>query len=173
MPKKRFEGIKIDKEKLIKLRAEGKTQSECAKIFDVTVQAVSKMEQRMRKEVVGAANRYGAHRIVQKELHAADQLTKINEHANQLLDTMVEEVVGEDGKVEVRVKHPELMLKTCAEIRGQLKLQLEIFQSLYDLQANAEFQEEVLTIIGELEPEARRKIVHNLNQRKALRRSVI
>ena len=55
--------------------------------------------------------------------------------------------VGKDEEevVEYKLKDPrELALKAMAEIRGQLKLQLEIFQALYDMKAVQEFQQEVL-----------------------------
>ena len=37
-----------------------------------------------------------------------------------------------------------------AEIRGQLDLQLDIFKTLYDVEAMAEFQKEVLSAIEEV-----------------------
>jgi hypothetical protein len=55
------------------------------------------------------------------------------------------------------------------EIRGQLKLQLEIFQALYDMQAVAEFQREVLEAIGDASPETRDRIIHNLKEKRAIR----
>jgi hypothetical protein len=56
-----------------------------------------------------------------------------------------------------------------AEIRGQLKLQLEIFQTLYDLKAVEEFQNEVLTAIGEESPDVRERIIQRLRERRAVR----
>ena len=56
-----------------------------------------------------------------------------------------------------------------AEIRGQLDLQLEIFKTLYDMEAIRDFQEEVLGVIGRTSPEARAEIVRNLRARKAVR----
>jgi hypothetical protein len=56
-----------------------------------------------------------------------------------------------------------------AEIRGQLKLQLEIFQCLYDLKAIQVFQEEVLSAIGDAAPDVRDKIIFNLNEKRAIR----
>ena len=59
-------------------------------------------------------------------------------------------VRGQEEEVtEYKFKDPrELALKAMQEIRGQLKLQLEIFQALFDMQAVQQFQAEVLEVIG-------------------------
>ena len=66
----------------------------------------------------------------------------------------------------------ELALKTMSEIRGQLKLQLEIFQTLYDMKAVQSFQAEVLKAIGEASPDVRQTIINNLRERRAVRSAV-
>ena len=99
-----------------------------------------------------------AHRVVDKNLNAIDQLYKINEAANKLLDELEEK--------------PDLKLKAMAEIRNQLRLQLDIFQSLYDMKAVQEFQDEVLTAIGEASPNVRDKIIRSLNEKRAIRSAV-
>ena len=65
--------------------------------------------------------------------------------------------------------HREVALKAMAEIRGQLRLQLEIFQTLYDVSAVAEFQKEVLTAIGEVAPSVRDQIIYRLQKARAIR----
>jgi hypothetical protein len=55
------------------------------------------------------------------------------------------------------------------EIRSQLKLQLDIFQALYDVQAIAEFQRSVLEEIKSVEPEIKNRIVQRLKDARALR----
>ena len=77
---------------------------------------------------------------------------------------------NEEEVIEFKLKDPrELALKAMAEIRGQLKLQLEIFQTLYDMKAVQEFQEEVLSSIGEAAPEVRNAIIGRLAKKRALR----
>jgi hypothetical protein len=121
------------------------------------------------------------------------QLAKINEYANELLDLLMRWNRGDDEALQilesqvrkVRVKGQEepitqykfkdpreLALRAMQEIRGQLKLQLEIFQALFSLQAAEEFQNEVLAAIGEVAPDVRSKIIHNLNQKRAIRSAV-
>jgi len=55
------------------------------------------------------------------------------------------------------------------EIRGQLKLQLEIFQALFDMRAVQQFQAEVLEVIGSVSTGARDEIIRRLTERNALR----
>ena len=132
------------------------------------------------------------HKIAGCEINVVGQLQKINLAANELLDILLRWNQGDDealqilesqvrkvrtGKggnteeiTEYRFRDPrELAFKAMQEIRGQLKLQLEIFQALYDMQAVQEFQAEVLEIIGNVSPEARDAIVRRLNEKNALR----
>ena len=118
--------------------------------------------------------------IVKKEINAVTQLQKINDHANELLDLLMVCVNGDEAaKAEAAAKlgpagpgskdPKELALKCMQEIRSQLKLQLEIFQTLYDMQAVAEFQREVLEAIGDADLETRDRIIRNLKERSAIR----
>jgi hypothetical protein len=186
---------KIDKTKLSQMLRSGKSQREIAQVFGVTEGAVSKAKKELNICVVKNLALENAHRIVDKNINAIDQLQKINNHANWLLDILMNWQKGDGEALQVletqvsakkvrigdqeevvrefRFKDPrELALKAMAEIRGQLKLQLEIFQCLYDLKAIQEFQTEVLTAIGEVDPDVRKRIIHNLNKKRALRSAV-
>jgi len=131
-----------------------------------------------------------AHRVVDKKLNAIEQLQKINTDANELLDLCMRWQRGDDEAIQVlesqmkkvrvgkdektieefKFKDPrELALKAMGEIRNQLRLQLEIFQTLYDLKAVQEFQQEVLTAIGEASPDVREQIIRNLGKKRAIR----
>ena len=171
---------------------EGCTQASAARSLGVSRQAVNKrlIELRGRTTKVVAVKKI--EQMVDRKLDAVDQLQKINENANEILDLLMrwqrgdEEAlqilesqktvkVGKDEEpvVEYKLKDPrELALKAMAEIRGQLKLQLEIFQTLYDIKAVQEFQQEVLSAIGEASPEVRNAIVDKLNQKRAIRSAV-
>jgi hypothetical protein len=175
-----------------------------------------------------------AHKIVDREINAIDQLQKINRDANELLDfcmhrhrnngagkgfrdkgygskTNLRSGAGqsdcpvwpsctrglrpgagqswsgvspgctrppqpansEQSETGYKFRDPsELALKVMAEIRGQLKLQVEIFQALFDMKAVEEFQAEVLEIIENVSPEARDEIVRRLAEKNALRSSL-
>jgi hypothetical protein len=66
----------------------------------------------------------------------------------------------------------DVILKLAGEVRQQLGLQLTISRTLVDLRVVKEFQETVLEIIREVSPEAARRIVARLKERRALRPSV-
>jgi DNA-binding transcriptional regulator YiaG len=151
---------KIDKVKLSQLLRSGKTQRECAKVFDVTEGAISQARKELNISVVKSVSLESAHQVVEKSLNAVDQLRNINRKANTLLELAIQ---AEDH---------DTTLKAMREIRGQLELQLEIFKTLYDVQAVADFQREVLTAIGEVDSGVRNLIINRLKEGRALRQSV-
>ena len=187
---------KIDRVKLSQLLKQGKTQREVAQVFGVSEGAISKAKKELNISVVKSVALESAHKVVDKNLDAIDQLQRVNQVANQLLD----ELTGEDQVIDRMVKAVEVSLeyegdpisqkkyikqvilrvnqdkntalKACAEIRGQLSLQLDIFKTLYDMQAVAEFQKEVLTAIGEEAPNVRNRIIKRLKESRALRSAV-
>ena len=180
---------RIDRVKLNQMLKSGKSQKAIAQVFGVTESAISKAKKELNITVIKNVALENAHRVVDKNLDAIDQLQKINQNANEILDLLMRWGRGDDaalqilesqkkvriGKdeeevVEYKLKDPrELALKAMAEIRGQLKLQLEIFQALYDMKAVQEFQQEVLTAIGEADKETRNAIIDRLNQKRAIR----
>jgi AcrR family transcriptional regulator len=184
---------RIDDKQLLQLIKNGCTVVEVARRMGVSRRAVYKR----LKDLNIAINRNiairAAHKIVDREINALDQLQKINRDANELLDLLMRWNRGEDEalrviesqvrKIKIRgqeeeipeykFKDPrELALKAMQEIRGQLKLQLEIFQALFDMQAVQQFQAEVLEVIGSVSTEARDEIIRRLTERNALRSSL-
>ena len=176
----------IDKEKL--------NQSDAAKELGVSRQAVSKRLQELRGKTTRVVAAKRISEVVDRKIDAMEQLTRINEYANEILDLVMRWGRGDDEALqvlesqvkrirvgegeeleikEVKFKDPrELALKACAEIRGQLKLQLEIFQTLFSLQAAEEFQNIVLEIIGEVQPDVRNEIIRRLNAKQSVRAAV-
>ena len=144
--------------KLLRLIDTGMTQADAARELGVTRQAVSQrlIELRGRTTKVMASKKIA--RVVEQRLDAVEQLQQINTEANLLLDELEQT--------------PELKLKVMAEIRGQLRLQLDIFQTLYDMKAVQEFQNEVLETIGEADKETRNAIISKLNENRAIRSAV-
>jgi hypothetical protein len=186
---------KIDKVKLYQLLRNGRSVKYCAEYFKVSAPAISMAKKNLNISVVKNVALENAHRVVDKNLNAIDQLQKINDYANELLDLLMKWQKGDSEALQVlesqvstkkvrignkkerirsfKFKDPrELALKAMAEIRGQLKLQLEIFQCLYDMKAVQEFQNEVLTAIGDAAPDVRDRIIHNLNQKRAIRSAI-
>jgi len=183
----------IDRVKLDQMLRKGKSQKEIAQFFGVTEGAISRAKKELKINVVKAVALERAHEVADKNLNTIAQLQKINSYANELLDLLMRwnrgdnealqilesqvkkvKVRGSEEEVtEYRFKDPrELALKAMAEIRGQLNLQLDIFKTLYDVQAVAEFQKEVLTAIGEVSADVRNRIIQRLKEGRALRQSV-
>jgi len=187
---------KRDFNELHQLVTKGKGTTEIAKYFSVTPGAVSQAKKKKLKiSVVKNVALESAHKVVDKNLDAVAQLQKINRDANELLDILMRWNRGDDEALQIletqvrkvrigkgenaeivkqyKFKDPrELALKAMAEIRGQLNLQLDIFKTLYDMEAVAEFQKEVLTAIGEEAPNVRNRIIQRLKESRSLRQSI-
>lgn len=186
---------KIDFNELHQLVTQGKGTNEIAKYFSVTPGAVSQAKKKLKISVVKNVALESAHKVVDKNLDAVAQLQKINRDANELLDVLMRWNRGEDAALQIletqvrkvrvgkgenaeivkqyKFKDPrELALRAMAEIRGQLNLQLDIFKTLYDMEAVAEFQKEVLTAIGEEAPNVRNRIIQRLKESRSLRSAV-
>jgi len=186
---------KIDRVKLNQLLTAGKSQKEVAQVFGVTEGAISKAVRELNIAVVKNVALENAHRVVGKSLNAIDQLQKINTYANEMLDLLMRWNRGDSEAIQIlesqvstkkvrigdqeefvrefKFKDPrELALKAMQEIRGQLGLQLEIFKTLYDLEAIAEFQAEVLSAIEEVSPDVRNNIINALRKRRTIRQAV-
>jgi len=186
---------KIDIDQLNRYLAEGKTQADIARLMGVSEAAVHKARKRHNIAITRNVALEHANDVVNRNLNAIEQLQKINRKANQLLD----ELTGEDKIIKRTVKAVQaaleykdpkkqatyikelvkkisgdnfLALKAMQEIRGQLNLQLDIFKTLYDFQAAAEFQQIVIDVIGEYDPKGRDEILRRLKNRRALRESV-
>ncbi len=172
---------------------QGKSPKEVAKFFGVSEVAIWKARKQLNIAVVKCATLEAGHKIVNANLDTLGQLQKINDYANELLDLLMRwsrgdqkalqilesqvrkvKVRGNEEEItEYRIKDPrELALKAMQEIRGQLNLQLDIFKTLYDVQAVAEFQKEVLTAIGEVDPNVRARIIQRLKEGRIIRQSI-
>jgi len=181
---------KIDFNQLNRLVTQGKSTTEIAKIFSCTPGAVSQAKRKLNISVVKNVALENAHKVVSQNLDAVAQLQKINQAANQLLDELMgkEKVVqelatvinkiNEGNPADVKeitklvkqiISDKNTALKACQEIRGQLSLQLDVFKLLYDFQAVASFQKEVLEIIGEVDEDAKKRIIQRLKERSAIR----
>ncbi len=183
---------KIDEFELQKLLDQGFNQVEIAKHFGVSKVAVCKKIKRLSEGKTKVTVLEKAGQIVENKLDAIEQLKKINDYANELLDLLMRWNRGDKAALQVlesqvtnrkvrigkktefvkeyKFSDPrQLALRAMGEIREQLRLQLEIFKALYDMQTVKEFQEEVLDVIGSVDPELKDRIIWRLKQRRAIR----
>ena len=126
-------------------------QTEAAKELGVSRQAVSKRLQEIRGKTTGAIIAKRVDKVIDRKIDAMDQLNRINEYTNEILDRVMAWGRGDDealqaleGQVknkkvrvgneeievpELKLRDPrEIALRACGEIRNQIKLQFEIFQ---------------------------------------------
>ena len=166
---------KISNLELEQLVRKGLGVSEIARKLGVSKGCVSKRLKALKVAITRDVTLHHAGEIVEKKINAIEQLESINKSANQILAQAMsrlggdKESIGDDGDQALMNNPRDLALKTMGEIRGQLKLQLEIFRALYDLAAVAEFQKEVLTAIEEVAPDVRSRILCNLQKRRVIR----
>ena len=150
---------KINDTKLIQyIDRDGLTQVQAAKNLGVTKQAVNTRLKQLRGRTTKAIVVDKIDKVLDNRIDAMAQLGKINTRANELLD----ECTGD----------PTETVRIMAEIRQQLRLQLDMFALLYDMQASQAFQDTVLTVIGRVDQEVRKKIIIELNSHSAIRGAV-
>jgi transposase-like protein len=179
----------IELEQLVR---EGNGVSEIARKMGVTKGAVSKALKKLNVAISKDVALRSAPQVVERKINAIEQLQKINEYANELLDLLMRWNRGDEealqilesqiatkkvriGKKEEFVREykftdpRQLALRAMAEIRGQLEVQMELFKTLYNAEEVAAFQKIVLNEIGHESPETKSRILQRLNERRAAR----
>ena len=92
---------KIDRVKLTQLLRAGKSGKEVAQVFGVTEGAISKARKELNISVIKNVALENAHRVVDKNLNAIQQLQKINDYANELLDLLMRWGRGEEEAIRI------------------------------------------------------------------------
>ena len=189
--------IKIIPAELDEMLAAGKSHQEAADHFGVTKSAISNhLDRRKINSKQLAAQKADEH--IDRGLKTIDQLRRINERSNKILDELTgdEKTMSHiveaastalafkenkdpqamysfiDGFASKMLQDKQTALKACAEIRGQLKLQLEIYESLFNMKSVQKFIETVIEVVGDVSPEARNAIIRRLDARSAIRKSI-
>ncbi len=158
---------KIDDQVLYQMLVEkGQTQSEVATHFGVSEAAVSKRVKALNIHLSRHVALERAKEVADHGLNVVHQLQGINNVIQDELQWATEAArkPGADRKGLQTV-----IIDLTGEVRKQLRFQLEVLRSLYDMRGVAEFQKEVLDAIGEAAPEIREAIVRRLVDRRALR----
>jgi DNA-binding MarR family transcriptional regulator len=110
-------------------------------------------------KVAGAITFGKGDKVLAKELIPAKSLREIHEVAQQIITILTEwnkEAIG---------KYGFLILKACEAIRKDIELHLKICEALYNAEAIARWQEELLNILGEIDPDARERFYRKYNER--------
>ena len=182
----------VDKKKLFNMLRQGKTQKECADFFGVTPSAISQHRKTMNLAIAANTNLETGASLVSEGLDALGQLRRINGETNLLIDLLSGWIKGDPISIKrierqhrllrighkksvnaVTAKDPrELMLKAVAEVKSQLRLSLDILESLHNIEAVEHFQRTVISIIQKCQPEVANEIIKELQQYRALRGSM-
>ncbi len=191
-PKRKGSHMKrrIDDEQLAQLIRDGDTVTGIARKMGMSKATVSRRLKQLNIAINRNVSIRAAHKIVDREINTLDQLQKINRNAHEILDLLmrwnrgdkeaIQVLESQVRKIKVRGKEEEisgykfrdpreLALRAMHEIREQLKLQVEIFQSLFDMKATQQFQTEVMEVIGSVSTETRDEIIRRLTKINALR----
>ena len=188
---------KIDLVKLRILHGKGLTHGAMAKQLGVDRSNVTRHLKKLGLAAVRNVVVEQAPKVVAKSLDAIDQLCHINRVVLHILD----ELTGEEQTTNRMVQAVQAVLdyeteptkdklkdlkalilrinqekntaiKAAAEIRAQVGLQLEIFQTLHDIKAVQEFQQELIQLLGEIDPKARNEFLKRIDERAALQRAI-
>ena len=175
---------KIDPVKLKRYLREGKSQREISRIFGVSDSAASQRLKCLNLSVARATQLEHGHAIVIETLDCVQQLHRINNDANYILDLLMRSVKGEPRAVKLLKQHDELgekirfqdpkvlALQAMREIRSQLKLQIDILNSVANFEAVADFQREIISLIGTLDLDLKKKFIEKLREKKAIRSAI-
>ena len=106
--------------------------------------------------------------VVDQRLQATERLERVQRVIDDELSWAVRRAKEPDAD---RSGLQDTILKLAGEVRQQLGLQLNISRTLIDLRVVREFQRSVVEVISEESPEAARRIVARLKERRALRQS--
>lgn len=149
---------------------EGRTQKDAASVFGVSEAAISKAVKRLNLNLGRHVGLERAKDVADHGLNVVTQLQGINQTIQEELRWATQEARRDGGDRQALQK---VIIELSSEVRKQLGFQLEILRSLYDFQAAAEFQQEVLDAIGQVSPETRQAIVQRLTESRAVRSAVI
>ncbi len=158
---------KIDDQVLYRMLAEeGRSQKEAAAYFHVTEPAISKRVKALKLNLARHVGLERAKEVADRGLDVFSQLQRINGAIQEELTWAIQEArrSGADRK-----GLQQIIIDLSGEVRQQLRFQLDLLRSLYDLKGMADFQQEVLNVIGEVAPDVRDAIVRRLQEKRAVR----
>lgn len=146
----------INNDKLLRLiDKKGMNQSDAAKKLGVSRQAVSQRLQELRGRKTRVVATKKIERAVDSNFDAMTQLLDINNKTMGLLDEAEQ--------------NPELSLKCIAEIRNQIRLASDIYQTMYSIQVVDEFMQTVTDVLKDVDSNVFQEFKRKLNGHRSLR----
>jgi len=178
---------KIDPLRLRRYVREGKSQRQIAKIFGVSDAAVSMRLKNLNLNVAKSVQMEHATACVLDCLDVVHQLHKLNKESNFLLDLLMSAIRGEKDAEALLKKHQNLgltgakmrfedpkalVLKVMSQIQSQLRLQINILETVTSFEAVANFQREIIELVGEMDADIKKKFVERLREKKMVRSAI-
>jgi len=160
----------LDPKLVVKLHyVQGLTRSEIAKKFGVTPQAVGALLNRISSESIP-----GLYESAQALVEARVSIPKIMEgllsDAAAILQEVKLNVASEEGEWDrMSIEKRKLQLATMSEIRSQIREFRDIQREMFGLEKAEEFQQIVMEVIREEDPEIEKKIVAKLRRAQPIR----
>jgi IS30 family transposase len=151
----------LTKEELERIKclfSKGIGVNEVAREMKRSASTVSRALKKMKiSKAVGVAR---AGRLLDQKLNASQDLRKIHDRAIQILDKLRTETS------ETAEKYALLVLKACDAVRRDLELHLRIWEALYNVEEVAKWQNELMDILGEIDPDARERFYTRLQEKR-------
>ena len=133
----------------------GMSQANVARKFNVSRAAVSKRLKQFRGQTSYAVAGAKIGKVIDSKLNVVDQLQTINRATHDLLS----QAQGDAN----------LSVKLIAEIRNQLRMMMDIYDTLYSMESVTEFQEVIVEVMNSCAPELREKFISKLKEKRNLR----
>lgn len=147
---------KITDEEIRKLLNKGLSPADVSRKLEVSRSCISRRMKGLRSKSTIDIVSANSFKEANKRLEVMAQLLSINKDSNRMLKDL-----GEKDPTRIKV---------WAEIRRQLDFQLKIFEVLYSVETARSFQQVVMEIIEEIDPDVREEIISRLNERAVVRK---
>ncbi len=149
---------KINDKHMLSMVNAGTTQADIARHFDVTPGAVHKRLRELRGHTSYAVAAAKTSAIIDNKLNVISELNSINEQTKAILVGAKED--------------PQLALKAIGSIQQQIALAITLYEQVYNIDQMNNFNQEVLQVLEECDPELRKKVIDRLNAKASLRSAV-
>lgn len=149
---------KEELERIKSLLSDGMGVNEIARELNRSASAVSRAVKKMKISKAVAISKAG--RLFDQKLNAIEKLRKIDNRAIQILDNL------KIDSTKTALKYGPMVLRCCAAVRKNLDLQVRIWKALYNIESVARWQNELMDLLGEIDPEIRELFYIRLQERK-------
>ena len=149
---------KINDANMLRMVNDGIPQADIARKFGVTPSAVCKRLRELKGRSSYAVAVAKTEAIIDQKLDVIRELNSINEKTKVILA---------DAKDD-----PQLALKAIGSIQQQISLAIDLYEKIYSIDQMNNFNQEVLQVLEECDPNLRKKVIERLNAKASLRSAV-